>query len=318
MKSIWFTICVVAFVVLCVHEAQSDEPGKTQAPAADSIRARKPGAIRDDNGLKMTLVWCPPGDFKMEPEQVRGQDNDDDPVSVTLTHGYWLGKYEVTQSEWKRVMATEPWKDQKFTKAGNDFPATCMSWNDSIDFCGKLTEQERMAGRLPEGWEYTLPTEAQWDRACRAGTETKFSFGDDASELGESAWYANNALQADEGSARQVGRKKPNPWGLSDMHGNVGEWCRDWYSEKLPGGRDPEVSEKVSVPVRVLRATRTNQGRIYELVDTKQGSFRVIRGGTWQESAETCQSASRSRFDPSMRNNYLVGFRVALSLSGSK
>ena len=122
-------------------------------------------------------------------------------VKVRLTRGYWLGAYEVTQGEWKQVMGSEPWKGHETPlagihvppKEGNDFPATFITWDGAMQFCGKLTEGERKAGRLPDGWEYTLPSEAQWEHACRARTETRFSFGDDESKLGEYAWFNGNA-----------------------------------------------------------------------------------------------------------------------------
>jgi formylglycine-generating enzyme required for sulfatase activity len=127
-------------------------------------------------------------------------------VKASLTQGYWIGKYEVTQSEWKQVMETEPWMYDKWaaiqkardTPEGADYPATYVSWDDAIDFCDELTKQERQAGRLSNDWEYTLPTEAQWEYACRAGTETKFSFGDDVSKFGDYAWFHDNALDAGE------------------------------------------------------------------------------------------------------------------------
>ena len=210
-------------------------------------------------------------------------------VKAFLTGGYWLGKCEVTQSEWKEVMETEPWKGEALTKEGADFPATFVQWSEAIDFCRKLTEQERQAGRLSDECEYTLPTEAQWERACRARTETLFSFGDDASQLGDYGWFVNNTRKAREPYAHRVGQKKPNPWGLYDMHGNVFEWCRDIYTEKLPGGQDPEVKadEKPGVPARVLRSC------------------------VWLSGPNNCRSAARAFSSPDVRH-YGIGFRVTL------
>ncbi len=142
---------------------------------------------------------------------------------------------------------------------------------------------------MPDGWECTLPTEAQWERACRAGTESRFSFGDDESNLDEHAWFAGNRMK---GGAQQVGQKKPNPWGLCDVHGNVWELCRDSFSKELPGGRDPAVVDKAS-------------------------SLRVMRGGWWSLPAERCRSASRGPIDPSKTGSGL-GFRVGLSSSVKK
>src|SRR5262249_2637648 len=152
----------------------------------------------------LKLVWCPPGFVTME--QVEGEkrpavkvdkrgEGDADaepasqtktarrflPVKVFLKHGYWLGKFEVTQAEWMRVMATTPWKGNE--RELDDVPVTQVGWDDAMEFSRKLTEREREAGRIPDGWEYTLPTEAQWERACRAWTVTNYSFGDDVSKL---------------------------------------------------------------------------------------------------------------------------------------
>jgi formylglycine-generating enzyme required for sulfatase activity len=317
MKSTWLTVWVVAAVAfLPLTHAKPNEPGKVPTPVANPLLGKESGEVRDDNGLKMKLAWCPPGIFTMENYEVitepavekENQPNDDDavdpkdepapqprhttiitPVKVFLTKGYWLGKYEVTQFEWIQVMNSEPWKNQKLTKEGAAYPATYISWNDATDFCRKLTEQERQAGRLPTGWEYTLPTEAQWERACRARTETIFSFGDDESKLGEHGWFSDNAGDVNEEFAHRVGQKKANPWGLHDMHGNVWEWCRDVYTEKLPGGRDPEVKAD----------------------EKTKGSYRVYRGGGWSRDAAFCRSGFRFRPQPDHRSFHL-GFRPAL------
>jgi len=297
VKSPWMFACVLA-AAYCLpgRQSKADEP----ATAADSMLGKKPGAVRDDNLLKAKLVWCPPGSVTMEQVDVVQEQvatNDDPapkarrvkkitPVKVFVTRGYWLGKYEVTQAEWKRVMATEPWKRKEETIEADECPATYVSWDDAMAFCRTLTQQERKAGRLSDTWEYTLPTEAQWERACRARTETEFSFGDDLSQIGDFAWIQVNTSLAGEQYAHRVGQKRPNPWGLHDMHGNVWEWCRDDWTEKLPGGRDPEVTE--------------------------QGSSRVNRGGSWTGNAAMCRSAFRGGNPPSLRIHNL-GFRVALS-----
>lgn len=306
LRSPWFFgFLVIATCCLPGAESRSDEPDEATNPVADSMLGKEAGQIRDDNALRMKLVWCPPGSFTMELAQVTEEpattdESDDDtiedsapkgrrverfvPVRVGLTRGYWLGKYEVTQAEWTQLMATEPWAGQNFTKEGDDFPATWINWEEAMDFCRKLTVQERKARRLPDDWEYTLPTEAQWERACRARTQTKFSFGDDESISGEYSWMVRNTHRDGEQYAHRVGQKKPNPWGLYDMHGNVWEWCRDFYLEKLPGGRDPGVTEK--------------------------GSVRVIRSGDWRNYV--CRSAFRVWRSPVLRD-FDCGFRLALS-----
>ena len=270
MKStIMLIICLLAG---CSQNQRHDDEAKADHQAEI--------LVRNDNGLQMKLVWCPPGKFNMGPK-----------VVTTLTQGFWLGRFEVTQSEWKEVMQSEPWKEKLVTKEGADFPATWVSWNDATEFCCKLTGQERQAGRLSNDWEYTLPTEAQWERACRAQTETIFSFGDDEKELGDYAWFRDNALmKSGEKYAHRVGQKKANPWGIYDVHGNVWEWCRDIYAEKLPGGSNPEV-----MPDENTKEVR-----------------RINRGGGWGGVADHCRSAFRMSDLPDYKSGNL-GFRVALS-----
>ena len=155
--------------------------------------------------------------------------------------------------------------------------------------CEKLTDLARKAGKLKADEEYRLPTEAKWEYACRAGTQTAFSFGDDEKQLGEYAWFKGNAFKAGEIYAHKVGLKKPNPWGLHDMHGNVWEWCSDWYGEKLSGGVDPIGPEK--------------------------GSYRVFRGGGWRLDPGFCRSADRSFSSHPSARGIILGFRVARTQS---
>ena len=164
-----------------------------------------------------------------------------------------------------------------------------MNWNDATAFCQRLTDTEHTNGKLPAGESYRLPTEAEWEYACRAGTTTKYSFGDDEKQLGEFGFFNSNwPNEPDESLITQVGMKKPNPWGLYDMHGNVWEWCSDWYGDTLPGGADP--------------------------VGPEGGSSRVYRGGSWWCYPGFCRSANRIIRVPSDRSYYL-GFRVARSQS---
>jgi formylglycine-generating enzyme required for sulfatase activity len=301
MKCPRLFVCILA-ATCCLPAGQSSscEPDKAATPAADSMIGKQPGQGRDDNGLKMKLVWCPPGEFTMgSPKSEANRVDWEDQVEVTLTNGFWLGRCEVTQSEWKHVMGTEPWKDvpvnrgnEKATNYGDDFAVAYINWESAMEFCSRLTEQEQKAGRVPDGWEYALPTEAQWEYACRAQTDTTFSFGDDEPKLGEYGWFAGNAALAGEKYPHEVGKKKPNPWGLHDMHGNVFEWCSDWWSFKLPGGRDPEVA-----------------------LEAADRAFHVFRGGSWTTPAKSCRSANRIANAPSARLDR-VGFRVALVASG--
>ena len=257
MKPAVLLICLSAVVgILAISESKSDEQRKDAASpksdAADKFIGKEAGQVRDDNDLKMKLVWCPPGEFTMgSPPSEKDRDFNEDQVNVTLTKGFWLGKYEVTQDQWKQVMGTTPWKEndkvKDHVKEGDDFPATYVSWDDAVTFLDKLTSQERAAGRLLAGEKYTLPTEAQWEYACRVGakTSTRYSFGNDDSALSDYAWWGGilgAANVKNEQYAHKVGTRKPNGWGLHDMHGNVWEWCLDVYRDKLPGGTDPVVS----------------------------------------------------------------------------
>ena len=224
-------------------------------------------------------------------------------VAVTLTKSFALGKTEVTQGQWQSVMSTEPWKGKPLEQADKDCPATYMSWDDAKTFCQKLTDLERKAEKLKADEEYRLPTEAEWECACRAGTQTAFSFGEDnvfakpraqndgsgqESKLGEYGWFNDNT--AGEQYAHVVGLKKANPWGLHDMHGNVWEWCL----VGLERGADSSI--------------RPNKETIADL------HSRVVRGGSWREPPGACGSTNLRRYNPSSR--YLdLGFRVARSQS---
>ena len=204
---------------------------------------------------------------------------------MTLTKAYWLGKYEVTQAQYETIMETNPAKFK-----GADLPVEMVSWSDAKEFCKKLTEIEKEAGRLPDGYEYTLPTEAQWEYACRAGTTTALNSGKNLSdmyvcpEMDEVGWYVGNSDE----TTHPAGQKQPNAWGLYDMHGNVMEWCLDIYWSTYP-----------STPVT-------------DPTGADSGSYMVVRGGLWVSSASGCRSASRSSCMFSGRLNS-VGFRVALA-----
>ena len=238
--------------------------------------------------VNLDMIWIEPGTFMM------GQP--DDPYinflhQVTLTQGYWLGKYEVTQAQYESLMEENP----SFNK-GADLPVEKVTWNDAKAFCTKLTEIEKAAGRLPEGYEYTLPTEAQWEYACRAGTTTDLNNGKDVTtsfeespEMDEVGWYKYNSNL----KTQSVGQKQPNTWGLYDMHGNVSEWCQDWYGTypKTPEGLPMSVTDPVGP-------------------DT--GEDRVIRSGSCSSNVYYCRSFSRDKDYPK-GYSYTTGFRVALA-----
>jgi formylglycine-generating enzyme required for sulfatase activity len=221
-------------------------------------------------GVKMTFCWCPPGDFIMgSPETENERWNDDeDQVHVTLTKGFWMAKTEVTQAQWRAVMGKNP---SHFK--GDDLPVETVSWDDAQEFIKKVNG----SGEIPEGGKVCLPTEAQWEYACRAGEKGPFSGG----TLDQVAWYNENSG----GKTHPVGTKKSNAWGLHDMHGNVWEWCADWYDDSLRGGTDPS--------------------------GPSSGVYRVYRGGSWGGLAARCRAAYRLRYSPDFRYYYL-GFRPAL------
>ena len=236
-----------------------------------------------ENSVGMVLVPIPAGEFLMgSPETERGRRGTELQHQVTLTKPFLLGVHEVTQGQWQAVMGTTPWKGEEYVKEGDDYPATYVSWHDAVEFSRKLSEKE--------GLEYRLPTDAEWEYACRAGTTTAYSFGDDDSELGEYAWYMENSEVAGQKYAHTVGQKKPNPWGLYDMHGNVWEWCSDWHGDY-------------------------SSGSVTDPAGPSSGATRVECGGSWHRGAGNCRSASHGRGLPSFRYDNL-GFRVALSPSG--
>jgi sulfatase modifying factor 1 len=241
------------------------------------------------------LCWCPPGKFTMgsppaEPERRPGEDQ----VEVTLTKGFWMAKYETTQGQWKRVVGKLPGELTAELPEGDDYPVGNVNFAEAEGFCRKLTEQAHKAGHLPKDWEFRLPTEAQWEYACRAGTTTATSFGDKLSSK-QANFRGKPYNGGEEGPsfkrAAKVGSYPANPWGLHDMHGNTFEWCRDWYHPKLPGGTDPDLHD-----------VKGQKGR--------DGSYsRVRRGGCWADEGWPCRSAFRLRFEPERRYDH-IGFRV--------
>jgi len=237
----------------------------------------------------MDFSSIPAGSFTMgSPKKEKGRSGSEKQVPVTITQAFELGKTVVTQQQWIEVMETTPWKaweavedEDEDPPQGDNYPAVTVSWDDATEFCKKLTALEQKSGKLPANQTYRLPTEAEWEYACRAGTTTAYSFGDDEFhiELVSYAWY--NELSDD--TLHEVATLKPNPWGLFDMHGNVVEWCEDWYTESLSGGNDPK--------------------------GPSAGSSRVIRGGSWRRGASVCRSAYR--YDGSPTRRYISGgFRI--------
>jgi sulfatase modifying factor 1 len=278
------------------------DPAVTARPAgadpsvvrADSFAGTRGGANRAVAGVR--LCWCPPGRFRMgsppgEPER----RPDEGQVDVALTRGFWMGTYEVTQGQWKRAMGKLPGELTAEGGDGDDFPVGNVNYPETEAFCRTLTELGHRAGDLPAAWEFRLPTEAQWEYACRAGTKTATAFGDRLSSK-QANFQGKPYNGAEQGPslnrAARVGSYPANAWGLHDMHGNIYEWCRDWYHAKLPGGTDPDLSS--------IKGSRNGDGTF----------SRVRRGGAWCDDGWPCRSASRLRFEPERRYDH-IGFRVA-------
>ena len=258
---------IAAAAAVAAAEAKKIAARAAAAAAAAAAEAKALALGRGE------MVRIPPGSFVMG--SPRGGGDDERPVTrVTLTTAFSLGKTQVTQRSWMAVMGSNP-----SAFKGESLPVERVSWDDAMEFCRKLTTLERSAGRLPSGYVYTLPTEAQWEYACRAGTT-----GDYAGEVQAMAWSAENSGD----TTHVVATKQANAWGLHDMHGNVWEWCADWYADKLPGGSVSDFKGAAS------------------------GSNRVNRGGSWGIDAADCRSAVRLGYSPGNRGGSL-GFRLALS-----
>ena len=215
------------------------------------------------------MVFIPPTTFTMGSltNDLDCSINERPQTTVLLTHGYWIGKFEVTQGEYVSIMNTNP------SEFPGDLsrPVSSMSWFDATNYCWKLTQREIAAGHIPPGSRYRLPTEAEWECAARAGTTTRFSYGDDPgyTSLTNYAWFLDFAVL--DLTVHPVGQKLPNPWGLYDMYGNVWEWCQDWYGD-LPGRT---VTDPTGPPGPVVL------------------DFKVMRGGAYDYGQNSCRSASR-------------------------
>jgi formylglycine-generating enzyme required for sulfatase activity len=227
-------------------------------------------------GVKMVMCWIPPGEFHMgSPEDEEGRRDDETQHLVRITQGFWLAKTQTTQAQWQAVMGNNP---SYFN--GDDLPVENVSW---IDICGNESGTGGFLGalnkRLPTGGRFYLPTEAQWEYACRAGTTGPY-----AGNLDEIAWYVRNSYD----KTHPVGHKMPNAWGLHDIFGNVCEWCFDWDGDY-------------------------DLGVVTDPIGPASGSSRVLRGGGWFVGASDCRVAVRGNYYPANGNRYF-GFRVARSL----
>lgn len=236
------------------------------------------------------MIYISPGTFTMgSPTNEVDRYWDEAEHTVVLTRGFYICKYPVRQSDYLGLIGNNP---SRFTPANGwpqcttNCPVESVSWHDATNYCAKFTQREATAGRLAPGWQYRLPTEAEWEYACRAGTTTRFSYGDDPgyANLASYAWYFDNSGVA----THPVGFLQSNPWGLYDMYGNVSEWCQDWYGE-YPSGTvtDPQGP-------------------------TTSVANRVTRGGNYFATGGFCRSAQRASLTPSSVR-YNTGFRMVLA-----
>ena len=244
------------------NEVRRIEPEKVHISIEEPEKIAKQG---NSSGMKFTLI--PAGECYMGSEEY----DDEKPVhKVKINNPFYLGTYPVTQREWKAVMGDNP-SDFK----GDDLPVEEVSWDKVQEFIKKLNEKEGTG-------KYRLPSEAEWEYACRAGTTIRYSFGDDESKLGDYAWYNENS----DYNTHPVGQKEPNSWGLYDMHGNVREWVRDKWHDSYDGA--------------------PTDGSAWESGD---GANRVFRGGCWTDNVRNCRSAFRNYYAPRYLYD-ILGFRV--------
>lgn len=234
--------------------------------------------FRTVSSLGLEMVWCPPGSFQMgSPLDDPGRKEKEVLHQATISQGFYIGKYEVTQDQWIKVMGENP----SFFN-GSNRPVERVSWNDAKSFCDKLTRVEKNMGILPEGWFYDLPTESEWEYACRAGTRSPFAWGSSIDNT-----KAN--YQSEINSTQEVGFYLSNPWSLFDMHGNVSEWV---YDKKGEYSNTPVV----------------------DTTGSQDGYNRIIRGGSWCNEADQLRSADRASAMPGISATF-IGFRLAFKKS---
>ena len=256
---------------------------ETLPNAVDQISPKNSSSEMDWKNLAEQWVKVEPGKFLMgSPDAEPGREPDESPQhEVTLSKGFYIGKFPITRGQWEEVMGVTPWKDFSQETSSMALPAVFISWNDLQKFISRINQ-------IDVGITYRLPSEAEWEYACRAGTDTMWSFGEDRHALGDYAWYIDSESDAENQNAFEVGNKKPNPWGLHDMHGNVWEWCNDVYDYNY-------------------YSTSTSTDPIGPR--SKPKSPRVARGGYFRYFTRHSRSASRNARNPDARHR-VIGARL--------
>ncbi len=262
MKRYMHVVFLLSVTLILFQGCKRKDPNETPKNSAEA-----PGEIKAESGTEM--VQIPAGRFTMGDEK----EIDATPHEVAVS-SFYMDKYLVTQGQYKKVMGENPsrWK-------GDKNPVEQVRWSDAVKYCNARSIAEGLQPCYDlQTWQcnfeangYRLPTEAEWEYACRAGSKTAYFFGDNASKLSDYAWVDNNAG----GKPHPVGQKKPNPWGMYDMHGNVWEWCNDFY----------QVDYYQQSPEEDPRGPKT-------------GETKVVRGGAWKFSADSCRSGYRYNEDP--------------------
>ncbi len=251
-------------------------PANAQAPACFYRLQRLPRLNLPDS-----MLWIPPGEFLMgtPPSDTNRTASELPQFQVRFTHGFWIGQHEVTQAEYQNLTCTNP----AAFPSDLENPVEKVSWLEAAAYCVRLTQRERETGRLPDGYAYRLPTEAEWEYAARAGSTNQFSFGDDPALLGGYGWYiTSSGLRP-----HSVGELPPNAWALRDIHGNVFEWCCDWI-ESAPTEPVADFTGNTTAP------------------------YHAVRGGAWSFPWVNCRCSWRAGYPPVARQSYL-GFRIVLA-----
>jgi formylglycine-generating enzyme required for sulfatase activity len=296
----WTEAVVLSATILAATGCSGYSVHEPKQPGED----HPPGPVAGEvitNSIGMRLVYVSAGEFAMGGSgsaaalaaryggRAEHFANEFPSHRVIIREGFWMGETEVTQGEYRSVMKVEPWLEKPYVRQADYYPAVFVSWEDAAEFCRKLSEREDRP--------YLLPTEAQWEYACRAGTTTEYSFGDDAAQSDDFAWFKGNTLGIGEPYAQPVALLKPNGFGLYDMHGNVWEWCRDYY--------DGDYYAKVADPA-------------IDPENTLPAPARVLRGGCWYYEAQYGRAAYRGGSTPPGRRNVRIGFRVILVGAGPR